>query len=295
MKTLFFLLIFSASLNAQYYPLVQEGSSWAYKITFYDGPNGQDYFFRIDIESDTIVNGIVYNKLLGTDSYTQYLAGLIREENKQVHFLPLESDFYHSSYSPCDTFVGEFLLYDFNLQKGDTSLLCNEKFWVYEDGIQEINGKQLPFQELKYPGDDFNDDFGKAVEGIGGIEQGFFSPSLGYFENNNCFQCVSNGEIQYVAPNQSSYIIDNDCKRIVSTKDHIIDQIVISPNPVNSILRFSSENDYSKYNIFSPSGKKVQSGMLLDKSISVDRLNQGTYFLQLKKDGKYIILPFYKQ
>jgi len=70
----------------------------------------------------------------------------------------------------------------------------------------------------------------------------------------------------------------------------------IYPNPVNSDLMVRSETNYTLYQILDMSGRVISEGTLMNNSISVLTLENGTYILKLKtSDGSDIQKKFIKR
>jgi len=140
---LFFILLSTSSVNAQdYNPLVKEGAIW---VISYIDDYGIDNYNAFKIESDTIVNNISYQKVYNSQvepisGQTEFrfinksLFGLIRETGKQVFLIKNENYIFLSGDCPLGE---ESLIYDFNLEIGDTIDLCNTMY--FEDDPLIIN------------------------------------------------------------------------------------------------------------------------------------------------------------
>lgn len=68
----------------------------------------------------------------------------------------------------------------------------------------------------------------------------------------------------------------------------------IYPNPTNSTLNLSSEYNTLPYIIYNLKGQSVQSGSIMNNSISVNLLLEDTYLLRIKNKNRYIVAKFIK-
>jgi len=104
------------------------------------------------------------------------------------------------------------------------------------------------------------------------------------------------GNPRIMEPESGAYEYDPT----TSLKEEIIESDVLSifPNPVGNTLTFELENDWTgilDYEIHSISGSKVQAGSLskslpsMTKSIQVDNLEAGNYYLILKTDYQAVV------
>ena len=131
-KMLFLLFVLSSSLNLHaqdnYRPFVEEGKTWSFVVKattlWWDGKESHwDTEYEnsvLTIKGDTIVDGIEYKKVMYTSDNkffndTDFIYGIIREENKKVYM----RSFFDDCYCP-DYLSEEVLMYDFNLKVGDS-------------------------------------------------------------------------------------------------------------------------------------------------------------------------------
>ncbi|MBK9735367.1 MAG: T9SS type A sorting domain-containing protein [Saprospiraceae bacterium] len=79
----------------------------------------------------------------------------------------------------------------------------------------------------------------------------------------------------------------------VPTAD-IITDISIYPNPVRDILHISTEEKWTKAEIFDISGRIIRSVSLNELNMDVSRLGSGTYFLRLRNGDRVGLVKFVK-
>jgi uncharacterized repeat protein (TIGR01451 family) len=79
----------------------------------------------------------------------------------------------------------------------------------------------------------------------------------------------------------------------VFTKD-ITTEVNIYPNPVNDILYFGSNENWTKAEIFDITGRIIRSITLDGQSIDVSGLESGTYFIRLKDGEEVGVVKFVK-
>ena len=65
-------------------------------------------------------------------------------------------------------------------------------------------------------------------------------------------------------------------------------QIIISPNPTNSLIKFEGENlSNYKVSIFNNSGIEIIKNMKIDQNISLEKQEKGVYIYVLTDDKGY--------
>ena len=70
--------------------------------------------------------------------------------------------------------------------------------------------------------------------------------------------------------------------------------IEIYPNPANNMLYFADDLNDLPYSVFDLNGKKVQSGIITNNSISVNKLIRNTYILKIEHNNSYLKTVFIK-
>jgi len=285
-------LLFSLSLNAQsYHPFPDTTSIWhAVGINFF---NHSDYIFNLGIKGDTILNNKKYSKIYRTPnssfSYNLTYIGALREnENKQV-LLTLPED------------TSEFVLYDFNLNVGDTIFypigygLCGNN-WINApikssrvvtsiDSILLYNNEYRKRWILSCdwcPGDVW-------VEGIGSIKFfGLLNPLIsdvtlcGDIYAFGCF--LESNEILYFDSTVCNYCMGNYILNIPAYHDDQ-QQFNVSYNPSGKILSINSNKEPVNFSItiFNAIGQTVYNNSITSQtySLSLSTLIKGIYFYRI--------------
>ncbi len=121
---LFFLSFFFAKFQAQvYYPFPSDSAEWHIKLTC-QAPfcTAQIYSpYQTHQNSDTTINGKVYHKMYDIPSNTLY--SFYRESSKKIYVkYPLGGPFGNDT--------AEFVLYNFNLNIGDTFIVKVPSSWI---------------------------------------------------------------------------------------------------------------------------------------------------------------------
>jgi len=290
-KLILFAILLSTSLSysQDYNPLVKEGALW---VTTYFDDFGVDEYCAFKIESDTMVNNVTYNKVYkstvepieGQQEFRfldRSLFGLIRESDKQVYFIRYE-DYVFLENCPIDE---ESLIYDFNIEVGDTLSLCNTVMVAGNSVIfSEIQNRvefNIPSKVFLYS--DYDQEY--LIEGIGNSKGIFVNAtnflSTGYFLSRLIYYCED----------------DTDCPFLVSSNDLFEDQeVVIYPNPTQSMLRVTfPDSDNYDYTVMSISGRHLLSGMtnhLSELDLDMSHIESGMYLMQLTKGEQSYVSKF---
>jgi len=179
----------------------------------------------------------------------------------------------------------DFLLYDFNMQVGDT--LVDDEFCISQvtaiDSI-EINGGQKRKRLLLE-----NEEYGFMywIEGIGSSE--------GLFNRIQCYLDGPNTSLSCYYENDERLYNNGDECFIVNTQEFPkLQQISLFPNPTTDHLQLDLSEISTpslQIRIFSLLGQEVKgiraiSGRL--QPIEVNDLASGVYFLSLEKEGQLL-------
>jgi hypothetical protein len=70
--------------------------------------------------------------------------------------------------------------------------------------------------------------------------------------------------------------------------------IEMYPNPSNNMLYFADDLNDLPYSIIDLNGKKVQSGIITNNSISVNKLIRNPYILKIEHNNSYLKTVFIK-
>ncbi len=86
----------------------------------------------------------------------------------------------------------------------------------------------------------------------------------------------------------------------LSVEEFVLDNIVLYPNPTNSVLNISVSNNelpdsYSIYNMLGQTIATKQISSNADLSINSSQLSNGMYFVKIIKEGSSVTLPFIKE
>lgn len=224
---------FSAE-NLPYFPFPTENAQWNVYLEYSISEAPVDtVLLRYFLCGDTTENQLNYNKLClekgSLANPVQELAGLIREQNKKIYYKG--TDFLGFPHEE------EYLLYDFDVQEGDTVWHTNSgyDYTVIEKIDSVIVGNQFRrrFKVNTWRNYNFKDEE-FWVEGIGSIKNGLLAhiteiPTCCYHFWE--FVCYSeNGETKYLNPSF------DDCYPsflFSSTEGGLkLPEISIYPNPV---------------------------------------------------------------
>ncbi len=266
MRTIFILIIgllFSGAAGASARPF-SEGCKWSY--CFWDEHEG-DRFFKYELKEAYELNGKTYNRLYltVTDTYGNIgeekpVFGL-RESNGRVYADYEEvANYDHGAYLRCPytvTEAGEILLYDFNMDKGDTVAVHDDKSssYIYDaesalmnDGeartVFELHCMQDLGTEKRY--DDFH---ATVISGIGAQygDGGF----LGYLYFGETLLCahdeylnvyVEDGRIVYTAPTEPEENGNQYLARMTYHADPFFGDLVTGIKEV----KFGTKSDHSE-------------------------------------------------
>lgn len=159
-------------LDYEYTPLVREGVVWEY---FHDGwTSNHEYYSRIYISGEENINDTIYHKCYIVNLYSKNeCIAYIREEDKKVYLLSLDQNVAFQY----NTNGQEMLIYDFNLNEGDSYSVEIEgdvyDFIVAKVDYEEVDGKLRKTFEIF---DKETNSHYAITEGIGvvGVHGGFF-------------------------------------------------------------------------------------------------------------------------
>jgi hypothetical protein len=288
-----FLLVFtiSASFAQVYKPFPTSGATWREYQNGYQCDCCSDY--QLFINGDTVINTMTYHKLRKTGmmyfedlngnchpifwyNINQYAGGFRNDSiNKRVYYFPPYA-------------LNETLLYDFNLNLGDTTVTYLSEFigesWVVTNVDSVLIGNEY-HRRLQ-----LNDCLDKPlhiIEGVGSTF-GLLSPFIcwePWYEHVSNLMC-------FKQDNQTVYPDPNiDCQ-LVSSVNQIDDfnqdvHVSIFPNPSNDNLSITSSLMDFHICIINESGqllykKKVDSN---STQIDISTWKNGQYFIELSKNG----------
>jgi len=288
-KTILFLafLIFALiGYNQNYFPFVDTNSVWNITWNCYKPPPYPCYsdYYKYRISGDTMYSDTLYKRLFRIDMNQEcssiiedsiYMGG-IREDvsNKKVYFIQ-------------DTFFGEYLLFDFSLEVGDTVPYSFNNYGypeIYVSSIDSILCTDGYRKRFIYSRDTWEDIV--VIEGIG-ANTGLLEP-MEIFEhvaNMRCF--YNNGSMVHMDPNVNSCNLEMDTciSTFVNEKNLQSEIIKIYPNPFTKKAKIKITNirdnihDYSFY-IIDVNGKtKLKSTISSEETVIESKdFAPGLYF-----------------
>lgn len=244
------------------------------------------------IQGDTILDGVEYMKLytfgetsqeyMGSgqdefcsENYTYHgLSYLIRSENRRMYIRELYGS------------TEELLLYDFNLEVGDTlpdTFTSNFNEYITISGIDsiEVNGEYYKRFQLQNSGSQY------LMEGIGS-QSGLFAPLGSLFDCGFFLVCYRQNETLYYDTQAGM-----ECALSVSVQyPEAKPEITISPNPLHTsgTLEIGSIQGAVNVDIHDITGKIVRQMDYTNQPITLSRngLQSGLYFLTVKQKGEII-------
>jgi len=285
-------LMFSIFVNGQtsvYHPFPDSNAVWNFEIFL---PFGCDFFgqsnvnYSIIITSDTIINSQSYHKLiiplLSSSSYcvgsTGY-QGAIRQDNlnKKVFYIPQSEN-------------QEQLLYDFNMQVGDTVKglleICNGS---QKDIVQSIDSILIGNDYRKKWNFVCSNDYGYyIIEGLGST-YGLIKCLPGCLTDQNsisltCFQ--QNGKSLYPDTTTNCQIITS-----INNTDKILNEITLYPNPATDKITITQNGNLAEesiISIFNMAGQQIISEHFNGQNLiqmDVSNLAKGIYFVKIQTNA----------
>ncbi|MDR3706206.1 MAG: T9SS type A sorting domain-containing protein [Paludibacteraceae bacterium] len=218
--------------------------------------------------ADTTINSIKYKILLDNS----YFIGGIREQDKKIYYSP--------------SYGGEYLLYDFNAQVGDTIRHSSTLSYMYTV-VKAIDSIQIDGNYRKrYIVSVYGYEPDSIIEGIGSVKNSLIyavqlistCTCVNYWEHI-CFE--ENGVVKYLNPDFS------DCsstKPIAGINETYSDaEIKIYPNPAQHTVYIKS-NKAQAISIFNSSGQLMEKATLPAQSeymLNIDNYSKGTYFISV--------------
>jgi len=248
-----------------YFPFPTTYGFWFYRL--YDqfhNPTSQTTYFLLS--GDTVIGAHTYKKLSGGSAIGGVYGNCLREENKIIYYYHPDS-------------AAEYVLYDFNLQVGDTLFNPYDCCWFPQHDtiiIAQIDS-QL-FADNQYHKIWFADNCIEWIEGIGSnlllSPYGECSLSAGYWLD--CFT----GDSGLVYGDASCLVGINEMGENLSAS--------IYPNPFTTQLNITLANNESSHIILYDilSRKLLQQSFINSVSLNTSQLSKGIYFYEMRnKNG----------
>jgi hypothetical protein len=268
-----------------YHPFPDSNANWNFTFNQYQCPLGGAFeYYSYYISGDTSINNEMYHKLSTPfvsvwnmetclqQHFTGY-KGAFRQDipNKKVYFVPPLSS-------------TEYLLYDFNMEPGDTV----PGYLTYNSGDTVVSMDSI------LVGDNYrkrwftnyeNDIY--YIEGIGstyGLLE--FSPGFILDAPSYTLDCMMQNE-QTIYPDP-----DTPCQLITSVdnSEDLKDLFKVYPNPVRDLLYIDHASG-SHVQLFSITGLLISESELTSghSELSLKGIPEGIYYLRFNKDSEILV------
>ena len=288
------ILLIQVAFSQTYHPIPESGAFWQYTLSdipMFCGCNGLCAEEQIKITGDTTINDLTYHKLIvsgywynnncNQSFYSNGYAGAFRNdiENKKVWFVPVGD-------------LTEGLLYDFNLEIGDTLYpgILNPynyfDFWVENIDTIQVAGSDRRLYEIR---SDLTISEAplRIIEGIGG--QHFYKPmeAWWYFEEGFYFKCLNVADTLFY-PGEACEII------VSSNEPPALNKLAFNPNPTNGIINIQipkpQQNQPLQIQCFNNQGQLVNTKTFTNVEskikFALGDLSPGIYYLQVRTGSK---------
>ena len=268
MRSLVIIVFLITSLSRTYgqsfNPFPTENTSWETVTQFMD-PGNPSYSYEFDrTDGDTLINGQLYTKI----NRLSLPSCFIRETNGFVYCK-------YSNDSPFDT--TEFLLYNFNLQLGDTMQMAMAGYeLMFTTGhVEYVDSLLIGSQYHKQIGITgwHHIDF---VEGIGSL-QGLFYPEIPWVDWMADLNCFSANDTIYSLSGQGTTEQGN-CLQLLNVQETQIDELQVFPNPTHDYIEIKGQK-IAKAELYSINGQILLETTL--QKINISPFKTGIYLLKL--------------
>jgi len=220
--------------------------------------------------SNTMIIKILGDSVINGKSYKKMYSGLVREDSNKVYYIPADS-------------TNEGLLYDFNLEAGDTTQIIS--YWLHEptqyicestDSVV-FNGKSFKRWNFVWPPEHWIDNIGNT---FGPLNSGVDLAVSDLYLTLLCFH--QNDSLIYRDPAWNvCYFSD------VSINEYkAINNLSVFPNPikVGQLLHIHSEYLIKKIEVITPEGKSITQLLNLnnkDINLETSNLTQGVFLIKI--------------
>ena len=295
MKNYYLILFFTLSIStfgqtSVYHSFPDSNVTWNFKC--YDsgsagGGNSAYAKYSYLMTGDTTISGISYHKISCPDTSCVsgccwqglgYL-GAFREDipNKKVYYR-----------LPNDT--SETILYDFNLNKGDTGHTAKLTYYVYRMDSVFVGPDYRKKWKIYVMGMGGASSSGAIIEGIG-AESSLFdlynhTSGSGHTRQDILTCYVYNNSMLYQPDTTES------CQVITSIPlaENANEQIILFPNPCHSAITLQFENSFemSIFTIYNLLGETVLQQRLFSNNALIDlgKLEKGMYYYHVAIDNR---------
>ena len=267
-------------LTAQeYYSFPSDSAHWSVYSRLSPWGSFQEATFVYSLEGDTIIDSILYSKVIDTASAI-YIGGIREDSDKHILFRPsqLNQGFSFNCFIDNST-LDEFVLYRFDISLGDT-LYLNEHTtaWfgnliVYKiDSIMvdSVYRKQFHF---------YNDYMGDTwIEGIGSTTS-LFGPICYVFEGQEMLLCYEDSNIFFMS--EQNYF--DRCTHLIigENETYYNNQFSVHPNPAKNeiVIKNTVKPDSYCIKIYTLFGHRVLKKHNTNK-IDISGLISGIYVVE---------------
>ncbi len=296
LKLIFTFTMWIANMNAQTYtPLPNTTAIWTGNQCSYFSSSGMIY--KTGMFGDTLINTLSYKKIYGSTDFhfnlstASYLCAL-RESGKKVYYIK-------------DGNVTESLLYNFNLDVGDTAKIKNIMGSYVALKVDSIDQVMVNGQPRKRWTFNANGSFHTKeywIEGIGS-NFGLLWPLLSISDNIYSLLCVSSeGTVIYhdqsIANNFICFQVPNyDCDAFVSTsvQEREASQLTtcVFPNPFSAQATLTTNQELTDAELvmYDVTGREVyRLNRLYGTEITLynTHLARGSYYYKLTERHKLL-------
>lgn len=317
-----FFLAFAFKGLGQYVPMLNDGAVWTQGIRHctdggFSVNCGAWSCYDFQLSGDTIINSKQYAKVyLPNNEWWPY--AYLREDSGKVYLkYEYESEFPYyggANWGP-EYFIDttEFVLYDFNLQVGDTFTTrihkCIDISNPTQDSIQRLhyfvltqidtvtlnNGisrKRLHLENTEVPwGDNYAQTYYSTewIEGIGSTFTFFYNEYDSYYVCGMFDAGFSIYSLACYTLNDTLLWGVPNCQLPTGVNEVIApEKMEVYPNPTTGIITLKGINESADYSIYNVVGKLVKTGTTTNNQIDVGALAIGMYVLAVteKTTGK---------
>ena len=206
-------LLMEPSICQQYFSFPTDSATWSvnyWHFEPYPYPRNEHETVRYFLNGDTIIDSNVYSKVYGyfgvidvDTAYSDLLGGLREDSLKHIYYYPFfVSDL--SLYCRINGFSGEFMLYRFDMDVGDTVVIGGpgQNNHIPDYTVESIDSvlvdsfyrKRYELYRCNWAGDWWVEFW---IEGIGS-DLGLFGPSCDPFEGGVRLLCYEDSATNYI-------------------------------------------------------------------------------------------------
>lgn len=260
----------------EYVPVVRKGVEWGY-VASYHFPPGAEYY-RLQLKGDTVINDKTYKRCYAyqtatLDIETATLHGFLREEDKRVYFIPNPEEenltgiwillkLIYEGYGD-----EERMIYDFNLNVGDTFCPAGHPVNIVDVSMVEVDGKLRKYFKDEYDAYSFLEGTGAAGSMCGELAYPFTDwMTNGAIVHFNFERNVADGRIVY----KSEEFDDRDptCSGVAATTMQAPAITITVAGKI--VTATSSGNGTITATIHDINGRTVATAQSADGSLTVD-------------------------